>query len=413
MAFPLLSLDTDGLFKRSEQEKKRRLHQKIKKTYDIWFQRLIAATDGKVQEEVYSIYEDAMTGKKDTGLWDAASRAVSTDRKGRIQVEHFEWEYNQTADYLTGIRNVWMKFWQEQMIWRSDQGLLKDRRWVDKIFYNNSPDVFVSKLKGLSTSDPVHETLRAQDTANSLQHAVMYAAFSTVPGFRPVMLPAGVASRLAFKSIVSGNVAYWERTKLAKVGEFVAESMGVGVGDVTITVEGDQMQVDVIFPVEKQEVAYENRERIYQSTDEQLKTEELGITDPLVTVALKTVHVVDVMIDKKYSPKQAWILISATNENDLPPKELARVLARLDFSIPASNDDRFTLELHVYKQARLEQPSLPQNAVYWARLVGQYLLDAFGGKGDTINEHAEKDSDATTIFDAGKATRLWDHDLEF
>ena len=298
MAFPLLSLDTDGLFKRSEKEKKRRhqkikekekklRHQKIKETYGDRFQELIDATDGAVQEKVYSIYEDAMKGEEYPGLWDAAQRAASTDRSGRIQVEVFWWEYNQTADYLTGIRNVWMQFWQEQVVRRSAQGLLGDRQWIGNVVPQNVTDSFDHKLKAL-------------DQANLLQKAVMYAAFSTVPGFLPVML-----------------------------------------------------------------------------------------TDDEEDVA-------------KYSREQVWGLISAN-------KSVRNVLATLSFSIPASNKETFELKLKVHKEAGRKEPALPQNAVYWARLVGQYLLDALAGPGDTIIGHAGPDWHATTIFDVGKATRLWDH----
>jgi len=282
MAFPLLSLDTDGLFKRSEKEKKRRLHEKINKTYGIWFQQLIAATDGAVREKVYSIYEDAMRGEEDTGLWDAARRAVSTEVSGRIQVQRFEWEHNQTADYLTGIRNVWMNFWQERMVRRSNQGLLDDRQWKG----NDVPK---------SVTDRLGHKLTALDQANSLQKAVMYAAFSTVPGFLPVML-----------------------------------------------------------------------------------------TDDEKDVA-------------KYSRQQVWGLISA-NEH------VSNVLATLSFSIPVSDEKTFELKLKVHPEAGPKNPALPQNAVYWARLVGQYLLDALAGPRDTISGH-----EATTIFDVLEATRLWDH----
>ena len=300
MAFPLLSLDTDGLFKRSEKQKKRRLHQKIKKTYGDRFQKLIDATDGAVQEKVYSIYEDAMKGNEYPGLWDAAQRAVSTDvGSGRIQVEVFWWEYNQTADYLTGIRNVWMQFWQEQVVRRSAQGLLGDRQWIGNVVPENVTDPFDHKLK-------------ARDQANSLQTAVMYAAFSTVPGFLPVML-----------------------------------------------------------------------------TDDEKDVLPVMLTDDEKDVA-------------KYSREQVWGLISAN-------ERVRNVLATLSFSIPASKDDTFKLKLYVYPQARREQPSLPQNAVYWAQLVGQYLLDALAGKGDTISRHAGPDWHTTTIFDVDEATRLWDY----
>ena len=258
----------------------------MSRTYGTLFEKLIAATDGAVQKKVYSIYETAMEGAENTGLWDAAQRAVTSDERGRIHVDELEWMDNQTPNHLTGIRNVWMQFWQRQMVWRSNKRLLGGRQWVG----NDDPE---------SVTDPFDHKLKALDQANLLQKAVMYAAFSTVPGFRPEM-----------------------------------------------------------FTDEEEDVA-------------------------------------------KYSRQQVWNLISANDD-------VHDVFATLSFSIPDAGDTEFELELRVYPETRIEESALPQRAVYWAQLVGQYLLDALAGPGDKISWHAAPDLHATAIFDVVEATRLWD-----
>lgn len=101
-----------------------------------------------------------------------------------------------------------------------------------------------------------------------------------------------------------------------------------------------------------------------------------------------------VMLHNKYSPDQAWDLINAKDKKKGP------VLAKLTFSIPTSDNERFLLKLVFTDDA--DREALSRNATYWARMVGQYLLDAHGGPGDTIT-HEEGE-----IVFSTPAKRLWD-----